>query len=35
MTESPDDSLKKIFDDFQEVDSEIYENRTVEGWSFV
>ena len=30
-----DDSLKKVFDDFDELDPDIYENRTVQGWSFV
>jgi hypothetical protein len=33
--ESPDEQLKKVFDDFDELDPDIYENRTVQGWSFV
>ena len=33
--EPPDDTLKKVFDDFDDIDPEIYENRTVQGWSFV
>lgn len=32
--EVPDESLKKVFDETEE-DTESYENRTVEGWSFV
>ena len=32
---SVDDQLKKVFDDFEELDPDIYENRTVQGWSFV
>ena len=31
-----DEALKKVFDDYQEVaDSEVFENRNVDGWSFV
>jgi len=30
-----DEQLKKVFDDFEELDPDIYENRTVAGWSFV
>jgi hypothetical protein len=30
-----DEQLKKVFDDFEELDPDIYENRTVQGWSFV
>ena len=33
--EAPDEQLRRIFDDFEELDPEIYENRTVQGWSFV
>ena len=33
---SPDESLNKVFDDFpEECDPDLFENRTVEGWSFV
>ena len=32
--EVPDESLKRVFDETEE-DCEAYENRTVEGWSFV
>ena len=32
--EVPDEALKKVFDETEE-DTESYENRTVEGWSFV
>lgn len=35
LTEAPDEQLKRIFDDFDELDPDIYENRTVQGWSFV
>ena len=31
----PDENLKKVFDDYDEIDPDIYENRTVQGWSFV
>ncbi len=34
--QAPDESLKKVFDDFQETtDSDVFENRNVDGWSFV
>ena len=35
FVEAPDENLKKVFDDFEELDPDIYENRTVQGWSFV
>jgi serine/threonine protein kinase len=35
ITEVPDEQLKRVFDDYQETDPDIYENRNVEGWSFV
>jgi hypothetical protein len=35
FVESADETLMKIFDDFEELDPDIYENRTVQGWSFV
>ena len=34
-TETTDATLKKVFDDNDECDPDIYEDRTVEGWSFV
>ncbi len=33
--ESPDEQLKKVFDELEEMDPEVYENRTIQGWSFV
>jgi serine/threonine protein kinase len=33
--ETTDENLKKVFDDYEEMDPDIYENRTVQGWSFV
>jgi serine/threonine protein kinase len=33
--EVSDENMKKIFEDFEELDPDIYENRTVQGWSFV
>lgn len=35
FVEPPDDNLKKVFDDYDECDPDIFENRTVQGWSFV
>ena len=33
--ETPDANLKKVFDDNDECDPDVFEDRTVEGWSFV
>ena len=33
--ECTDDQLRRVFDDYDECDADIYENRTVQGWSFV
>ena len=33
--ECSDDQLKRVFDDPEDADSEVFENRTVQGWSFV
>ena len=33
--EAPDEQLMKVFDDYIDVDADILENRTVQGWSFV
>ena len=33
--ETPDEQLMKVFDDYEECDPDVYENRTVQGWSFV
>lgn len=35
FVEAADETLKKVFDDFEELDPDIFENRTVQGWSFV
>lgn len=35
ITEVVDEQLKRIFDDYQENEPETFENRNVEGWSFV
>jgi hypothetical protein len=33
--EPPDESLRRVFDEYDECDPDIFENRTVPGWSFV
>ena len=35
MNEVPDESLLKVFEDYEELDPDIFENKTVEGWSFI
>eukprot|EP00347_Sterkiella_histriomuscorum_P015797 403355646 len=35
LNEAPDESLLKVFEDFEELDPDIFENKTVEGWSFI
>jgi hypothetical protein len=35
FVEAPDEQLNKVFEDTEELDPELYENRNVEGWSFV
>lgn len=34
-SEVSDEQLKKVFEDYQEIDPDIYESRNVDGWSFV
>lgn len=34
-SEVTDEQLKKVFEDYQEIDPDIYESRNVDGWSFV
>ncbi|CDW84156.1 protein kinase domain containing protein [Stylonychia lemnae] len=31
----PDESLYRVFEDTEELDPDIFENKTVEGWSFI
>ena len=35
MTEPPDESLCRVFEDVEELDPDIFENKTVQGWSFI
>lgn len=35
LDEAPDDQLMRVFEDFETLDSDIFENKTVQGWSFI
>lgn len=35
ITEVVDEQLKRVFDDYQDEQLEQFENRNVDGWSFV
>ena len=35
FVETPDEQLNKVFEDTEELDPELFENRNVDGWSFV
>jgi len=33
--ECTEEQIKRLYEDLDECDPEVYENRTVQGWSFV
>lgn len=35
LDEAPDEQLMRVFEDFETLDSDIFENKTVQGWSFI